>query len=437
VSEHDQSSEEAQVHASKRVLQAGSPGNPFANRVFYKNPANQIEYDESIASSTGTVQANLRRMREVPSAYWIDVKAKVRGNDTRTLEGILEDASSKSPAEMVTFIWYDLPNRDCHAKASNGEICCKYKADGRCDYTYQSDCTDGLTEYKETYADPFVEVLQRYAGRVPVAVVVEPDSLPNLATNANDPRCGGAATGQAYREGIKYAIEQLTSKTPWVAVYLDAAHGGWLGWQDNLESFMSTLAAMDLPVDKMRGFATNVANYQPVGELCPHEPDDGLRNGYCLNGRHSDAACCADPCGLARDWSQGNNELNYAQALVMAARSVLNMDAKVIIDTGRNGVAEMRQDCASWCNIRGAGAGIASTANTAVPFVDAYFWLKTPGESDGCTEELPQGRTCPRFDADCASPDSLGSMGSEPRAPEAGHWFDYQVKQLAEFAQLE
>jgi len=80
---------------------------------------------------------------------------------------------------------------------------------------------------------------------------------------------------------------------------------------------------------------------------------------------------------------------------------------------------------------------VASTASTAAPeIVDAYFWLKTPGESDGCTEELPSGGLCPRFDRDCASRDSLGSRGDEPRAPEAGHWFDYQVKQLAEYAEL-
>lgn len=113
------------------------------------------------------------------------------------------------------------------------------------------------------------------------------------------------------------------------------------------------------------------------------------------------------------------------------------MEAHMIIDTGRNGVPDTRQDCAHWCNARGAGAGAASTTNTAAQFVDAYFWLKTPGESDGCTELLPGGAgVCPRFDANCASPDSLGSAPGEPRAPEAGHWFDYQVKQLAEFAQL-
>jgi cellulase/cellobiase CelA1 len=62
--------------------------------------------------------------------------------------------------------------------------------------------------------------------------------------------------------------------------------------------------------------------------------------------------------------------------------------------------------------------------------------VKTPGESDGCTEELPLGGKCPRFDSDCASIDSIGSKTGEPRAPEAGKWFDYQIKMLARNAHL-
>ena len=97
----------------------------------------------------------------------------------------------------------------------------------------------------------------------------------------------------------------------------------------------------------------------------------------------------------------------------------------------------MRSECKNWCNIRNAGVGhVASTATDIPDVVDAYFWLKTPGESDGCTEVLPDGGTCPRFDEDCASQDSIGSQYGEPRAPEAGQWFDYQVKQLAQFAKL-
>ena len=75
---------------------------------------------------------------------------------------------------------------------------------------------------------------------------------------------------------------------------------------------------------------------------------------------------------------------------------------------------------------------MAPTTETA----DAYFWLKTPGESDGCSQTLPDGSLCARFDASCASADSLGSGPGEPAAPEAGEWYDFQMKQLARNAQL-
>ena len=88
-------------------------------------------------------------MRNEASAYWIDTKAKIHGNSTNTLEGILADAASKQ--DLVTVILYDLPNRDCHAKASNGEICCTYNSDRTCNYDAAGDCSDGLAEYKSTY----------------------------------------------------------------------------------------------------------------------------------------------------------------------------------------------------------------------------------------------------------------------------------------------
>jgi len=108
-----------------------------------------------------------------------------------------------------------------------------------------------------------------------------------------------------------------------------------------------------------------------------------------------------------------------------------------LIDTGRNGVSNERTDCSNWCNIRGAGIGHRPTTKTALPdIVDAYFWLKTPGECDGCTQTLPSGGTCARYDTMCDSADSIGSRSSEPRAPEAGKWFDYEIKQLAANANL-
>jgi cellulose 1,4-beta-cellobiosidase len=68
---------------------------------------------------------------------------------------------------------YDLPNRDCSANASNGEILCE-----------DSQCKNGLGKYKREYIDAIVEVLKKY-NSVTVIAIIEPDSLPNLATNMN------------------------------------------------------------------------------------------------------------------------------------------------------------------------------------------------------------------------------------------------------------
>jgi len=365
-------------------------------------------------------------MRNVASAYWIDVMAKISGTDTKSVQGILKDASSKSPVPLVVFIVYDLPNRDCHAKASNGEICCYPNSDGTCNYDMSGDCAEGINTYKTKYIDPLIAVFKQFPS-VPIVAVVEPDSLPNLATNQADPHCGNSATTAAYKQGIPYAITALSSVSN-VNIYLDAAHGGWLGWQNNLQSFVQTVTQLGV-TNKIRGFSTNVANYQPLGVPCPSV-------GYCLNGQNQNAACCADPCKLEGQYNPANNEMNYVLELHTSFSSA-GMDAHFIVDTGRNGVPGMRSNCANWCNIRGAGVGLVPTTTTNGTNVDAYYWLKTPGESDGCTQQLPSGQQCSRFDSFCGSVDSIGSQTGEPRAPVAGNWFDYQIKQLAANAHMD
>jgi cellulose 1,4-beta-cellobiosidase len=151
-------------------------------------------------------------MQNVPSAYWVDVKTKINGGaNTSSVSGILADAASRSPVPTVLFIVYDLPNRDCHAKASNGEICCTTNADGTCDFDASGDCAAGITEYQTQYIDPLAALFGQYDGKVPIVAVIEPDSLPNLATNMGDPHCGNSATVAAYKAGIPYAISQIAA----------------------------------------------------------------------------------------------------------------------------------------------------------------------------------------------------------------------------------
>ena len=422
--------------------------NPFAGGNWYVNPAYQAELDTSISTATGAVKTTLQSMREVPSAYWLDVKSKITGNSTTSMTGILADAYKQQPAPLVTFIVYDLPNRDCRAKASNGEICCNPNADGTCDYDKGGDCADGLKEYETEYIDPLVAVLKEWDAKVPIALIIEPDSLPNLATNLADPHCGNSATQAAYKSGVVYAVNTIAAATTRTVMYLDAAHGGWLGWEDNLEAFTTLISGLTI-TDKLRGFSTNVANYQPIGSMCPGFGDFDAsgnvtwrqhlagRNDYCLNGGHQSDACCADPCRLEGQYDPGNNEMNFVGALNAAMRAgISGFEPQFVIDTGRNGVGNMRSDCANWCNPRGAGVGHVPTLETGQPLVDAFFWLKTPGESDGCTQTLPDGSACPRFDSFCGSADSIGSKAGEPRCPEAGKWFDWQIKMLAANANL-
>lgn len=273
--------------------------------------------------------------------------------------------------------------------------------------------------------------------------MIEPDSLPNLSTNAGDPRCGNVATTAAYTEGVRYAVTELASKTPSI-IYVDGAHGGWLGWQNNAEDFAAMIAAMDI-APYIRGFATNVANYQPVGTTaCPAEvafSSDTIYKFCSLTeqqGGGAGHACCADACGMADEWNSAVTEINYVAILARAMETAIpGFEPKFVVDTGRNGVANMRDSCSNWCNIRGAGIGQLPTVDGLPdPRIDALYWLKTPGESDGCTELLPSGEACPRFDEMCGSADSLGSAAAEPRAPEAGHWFEYQILQLAANADL-
>jgi cellulose 1,4-beta-cellobiosidase len=396
--------------------------NPFSGKTFYVNPSYQAELDTSISTATGVTQQNLQTMRDVPSAYWLDVMVKVNGSITNTTsaQGILADAKSKGN-QLVVLIVYDLPNRDCHAKASNGEICCTYNSDRTCNYDVGGDCAAGIQEYQTKYIDPLYNVLSQFP-TVPIVLIIEPDSLPNLATNQADPHCGNSATKAAYEQGIPYAVNKLSGISN-AALYVDAAHSGWLGWPNNMQSFSQEVANLGI-ASKIRGFATNVANYQTVGTMCQTTDPN-----YCLNNRG--AACCADPCHEEDSYNPCNNEMNYIRNLNSSLYNYTKVAPHFVTDTGRNGIANMRSDCANWCNIRGAGVGQIPTTNTGNSLIDAFYWLKTPGESDGCTQQLPDGTQCARYDSFCGSADSIGSQSGEPRAPVAGNWFDYQVKQLA------
>jgi len=267
-----------------------------------------------------------------------------------------------------------LPNRDCAALASNGEY---QVADG------------GLAKYKK-YVDSIAAIIKKYP-ETSIALVIEPDSLGNLITNLNVPRCQEAQP--AYIEGVEYAVKTLNFAN--VASYADAGHAGWLGWEANLAPAAKMFAEIYTGAGKpasFRGLATNVANY----------------NGYDTT--------------VAPSYTQGNK--NYNEKLYINAIAPLlkanGWDAHFIVDQGRSGVQPTSQQAwGDWCNVKGAGFGRAPTTNTGDPLVDALVWVKPGGESDGTSDS-----SASRYDAHCGYADALTP------APEAGTWFQAYFEQL-------
>lgn len=80
--------------------------NPFISPGgWYVNPTLRFNLEATLPVASADEAATLRQMMRVPSAFWIDNKAKIRGEGLGTLEGILKDAGSKPNPPLCVFIF--------------------------------------------------------------------------------------------------------------------------------------------------------------------------------------------------------------------------------------------------------------------------------------------------------------------------------------------
>ena len=341
--------------------------NPFAGSTMFVDPAYSAKVRSAIAGAP-ELSEKLEKIANASTAFWIDRKAAISGLRIY-LDAALKVSQEKSSPVTATVVVYNLPDRDCAASASNGEL----------------SGANGLKEYF-SYIDEVAGVLNAYK-TVRIAAVIEPDSLPNVVTNVGQRRCSSEVLAN-YETGVAYAIEKLQAQH--ISLYLDMAHGGWLGWQGNRSGVAQVIARVLQRVggsEKIRGFATNVANYS-VLQFDYNRPSPWY-----------------DQSNPARD------ELTYVQLLSQELAAAGVSSRHFIIDTGRNGAQNSRQSWGNWCNIANAAIGKFPQAEP-LSEVDAFVWIKPPGESDGTSDSAAQ-----RYDYMCSSSDSLAP------APEAGAWF--------------
>jgi cellulose 1,4-beta-cellobiosidase len=348
------------------------PTNPFAGARFHVDPA-FADHVRGTAGTYPTLAPAMAKVASQPTAVWVDSIAAV-GKVGSTLDAAAAESSGGAGPVLSVFVLYDLPNRDCAARSSHGELSAEQ---------------GGVARYRNEFIDPIAAAMAAHSSQHAV-VLLEPDSLANLATNAGLSRC--AAADGPYRESIAYAIAKLA--LPNVDIYLDAAHAGWLGWAANRTKIVAVyrdVLARAGGASKVRGFVTNVSNYNVL------QGNDGKR---------------LEPSTPTPD------ELTYVAKLRETLATEGIVGEGFVVDTGRNGRSGIRTKWGHWCNVTGAGLGERPRA-APMPGVDAYFWVKPPGDSDGASDPND-----PNFDPECGSRDAANG------APVAGQWFPAYFAEL-------
>ncbi|MBB3676906.1 glycoside hydrolase family 6 protein [Modestobacter versicolor] len=358
--------------------------------------------------------------REVatPQASWFTdgTPAEVRQEVRRA------SALAAATRSVPTFVVYNVPGRDCSQYSAGGA------ADDAAYRAWVDGFAAGLTRGQQ------------------VVVVVEPDGLalmPGDCPAGTYPE-GTAPTDEGRLADIAHAGRAIERANPNALVYLDAGHTAW----HNVGSIADRL--QDAAVAEFQGLALNTSNYQYTPNLSHY----GTWISACLAVLPATYVhgVDADPCpnqywnggpangftGVALDpfqqWSDtatdpAANTLGITQryeALLAGAEPT----AHVVIDTSRNGRGPWAPapgaaypDPQTWCNPPGRGLGARPKAvpDPAFPLVDAYLWVKTPGQSDGeCNRGVPGSTTDPEW----------GGITD----PAAGAWFPQQALQLAQLA---
>ncbi|WP_042438008.1 glycoside hydrolase family 6 protein [Streptacidiphilus albus] len=368
--------------------------------------------------------ALLARMEATPQAVWLTggTPAQV----ARQVRTTLAEAARERAVPVL--VAYDIPGRDC----------AEYSAGGAAD---------------QTAYDAWISAVAKAIGNAHVVVIVEPDALGNMPSDCAVSGSGSYPFTDAQRIAeVGYAATALEAG-PHTGVYLDGTNSHWQA-VGNI-----TQRLLEAGVQHTQGFFLNVSNYQSDAALttygtwvsdCIAMSTDPANWAY---GKESDCAGQYYPATVDDPSTWALTTAWYQQNMGDAVA-----DTHFVIDSSRNGQGANNMQtyaaapydqpssvtsalfAGNWCNPSGAGLGLRPTADTGVPLLDAYLWIKTPGQSDGqCDSALGvrawdyTAYTQPGWPTTAASQalfDPLWGIDD----PAAGAWFPQQALQLAQKA---
>ena len=422
----------------------------------YRDKLESIKFDESKS------KFKTRLSDRVATALWLDSIEHSKARFINALEWMKKNGKTN-----IIVIVYNVPNRDCHAVASNGELCCSKTSEGYCDPKTQTEfqketkkClqleSTGDGKSYQDYIDGIKNTINNYCD-INFKLIIEPDCFSNIITNSGfadeEPKnqCGANTSKLSYLPGIHYAITQL-GECGNAELFLDVAHPLWLGWDMGIfdgdsKGLTSTLLGgkkinskftkLQKPdddiinllgpkfqydtttwVNYLSGFAINVSNYIPLG-------DDKTFNKSIEVGNIPDIPQNT-PCNNKPSSNPITNLRNYAALLRYLFKGKMKdgKDPIIYADTSRNGRMDKQyshnqtvgisEPCASWCNVFGnfgptIGEPTFKENGEFNQFSEQdYLYLmycKPPGESDGCVNpDVQTQKQSPQETAGSASP---------------------------------
>lgn len=173
----------------------------------------------------------------------------------------------------------------------------------------------------------WVQAFARGLKRRPSVVILEPDALPTI-------ECLPLRLQDERFVLMREAVETL--RQAGAAVYVDAGNGNWKQPQEMAPRLHKA------GIEVAQGFSLNVSNFHATEVNIAY----GERLSRLVGGKH------------------------------------------FVIDTSRNGRGASIEK--EWCNARQQALGRAPTTETGHPLVDAFLWVKTPGQSDGTCNGGPR-----------------------------------------------
>jgi endoglucanase len=276
--------------------------------------------------------AGITQQPKATNPFWVNPDGNAAGQ-----VATYEKAGKKAEAEQIRKIaeqptgeWIGVDNPEQEArgfteaakKADRTALLVLYNIPHRdCGQYSQGGAADG-NAYRA-----WIDGVAKGIGDRSATVILEPDAVLHLVDGC---------TGDEFHEERYALLTEAVGKLAALKntkVYLDAGNAGW----GNPDQIFEPLQRAG--IEQADGFSVNVSNFYSTEESITYGKDLSSKVG----------------------------------------------DKPFVIDTSRNGNGPYTAGNPDerWCNPPGRALGETPTTKTADPLVDAYLWVKRPGESDG------------------------------------------------------